>query len=138
MHSFALSRNWRLILASLIVFLAIGTRSGGPLNPVPKANEVSIQEAIALVDSGALVIDVRESPKTHLPGALMIPLEVLGAHLSRLEAAKAQSIVVYCGSGTSRGPRAAELLTQAGFTRVVNLEPGIEGWRKAGLPVVAG
>lgn len=137
MQTLALSRNWQLIVASLAVLFAIMTHSGDPLQPASKTNGVSIQEAIALIDSGALVIDVRESPKTHLPGAMLIPLEVLGAHLSRLEAAKAQSIVVYCGNGTTRGPRAAEILTQAGFTRVVNLEPGIEGWRAAGLPVAA-
>lgn len=131
------SRNWELIIAaSLVVLFAILTRSGS-LNPVPKANQVSIQEAIALIDSGALVIDVRERPTTHLPGALLIPLETLGAHLSSLEGGKAQPIVVYCGNGTTRGPRAAHILTRAGFTRVVNLEPGIEGWRAAGLPVAA-
>ena len=131
------SRNWELILAaSLVVLFAILTRSGS-LNPVPKANEVSIQEAIALIDAGALVIDVRERATPRLPGALPIPLEVLGAHLSGLEAAKARPIVVYCGNGTTRGPRAAHLLTRAGFTRVANLKPGIEGWRAAGLPVAA-
>ena len=69
---------------------------------------------------------------------MLIPLEVLAAHLSKLEAAKTQSIVVYCGNGTTLGPRAAQILTEAGFSHVVNLEPGFEGWRAAGLPVVAG
>ncbi len=132
-----LSRPSQLMLASLVVLFAIMIRSGGPSAPgTPDAEHVSIPEAIALIDAGALVIDVRESPKTHLPGALLIPLEALDARLSQLEGAKAQSIVVYCGSGTSRGPKAAQLLTEAGFTRAVNLQPGIEGWRAAGLPVV--
>jgi rhodanese-related sulfurtransferase len=132
-----LSRHSQLMLASLVVLFAIVMRSGGPAAlGTPDAAQVSISEAIALIDAGALVIDVRASPKTHLPGALVIPLEVLDARLSQLEGAKAQSIVVYCGSGTSRGPKAAQLLTEAGFTRVVNLQPGIEGWRAAGLPVV--
>lgn len=136
MNALALPRSWQLILISAFVLFALATRSGDPLNPVKKANEVSIEEAIALIDAGALVIDVREGPKTHLPGAMLIPLEVLAAHLSKLEAAKAQSIVVYCGNGTMRGPKAAHILTQAGFTHVVNLQPGIEGWRAANLPVV--
>ena len=141
MNTLVLPRSW-LILASIVVFFAIATRSsdprvGDPLVTAQRINDVSIAEAIALIDAGALVIDVREGPKTHLPGAMLIPLEVLAAHLSKLEAAKAQSIVVYCGNGTSRGPRAAHILAQAGFTQVVNLEPGIEGWRAAKLPVVA-
>jgi rhodanese-related sulfurtransferase len=137
MQALALSRHSLLIVASFILLFAVTTRSGGPLSPAREHNGVSIQEAIALIDSGALVIDVRESPKTHIPGALLIPLEVLNAHLSKLEAAKAQSIVVYCGNGTTRGPEAAQILTQAGFAHVVNLQPGIEGWRAAGLPVAS-
>jgi len=143
MQSLALSRQSLLILASIVVLFAIVTHSGDParygepMNPGAKAPGVSIQEAIALIDAGALVIDVRDSPKTHIPGALLIPLEVLNAHLSKLEAAKAQSIVVYCGNGSTRGPEAAQILTQAGFAHVVNLQPGIEGWRAANLPVVS-
>lgn len=136
MNVLALPRNWQLILASLVILFAVVSRSGDPISPARKASEVSIEEAIALIDAGALVIDVRQSPKTHLPGAMLIPLEVLAAHLPKLEAAKAQSIVVYCGNGTTRGPEAAHILTQAGFTQVVNLQPGIEGWRAAKLPVV--
>jgi rhodanese-related sulfurtransferase len=70
-----------------------------------------------------------------LPGALLIPLEVLSARLGSLEAAKAKTIVVYCGNGSYRGPEAVQLLTNAGFTNVVNLAPGFSGWRDAGLPV---
>jgi len=137
MQALALSRHWLLIVASFVLLFSVATRSGGPASLAGEHNGVSIQEAIALIDSGALVIDVRESPKTHIPGALLIPLEVLNAHLSKLEAAKAQSIVVYCGNGSTRGPEAAQILTQAGFAHVVNLQPGIEGWRAAGLPVAA-
>jgi rhodanese-related sulfurtransferase len=138
MNSLALSRHWQLVLMSLVLLFAVLTRYGGPLNPAPAVNHVSIAQAVALIEQGAVVIDVRQSPTAHLPGALLIPLEVLAAHLPKLEAAKAQSIVVYCGNGTTLGPRAAHLLTEAGFAHVVNLEPGFEGWRAAGLPVVSG
>lgn len=96
-----------------------------------------MQDAIALVDAGALVIDVRGSASTYLPGALLIPLEVLAARVPTLEVAKTQQIVVYCGNGTRRGPQAVQILTDAGFSHVVNMKPGIEGWRNARLPVVA-
>ena len=72
MSPLALSRQSLLILASLVVLFAILTRSGEPLKPALKTTEVSVQEAIALIDSGALVIDVRDSPKAHIPGALLI------------------------------------------------------------------
>jgi len=139
MHSLALSRNSLPILVSFAVLFAVihFTQSS---RSFPGATDVSVQEAAALMNAGALVIDVRTraaSGAAHLPGALLIPVEVLAARLSELEYAKTQSIVVYCGNGTTRGPEAAHILTQAGFTRVVNLGPGIEGWRAAGLPVAA-
>ena len=106
-------------------------------------HDVDVAQAIALIDAGALVIDVRNratSASAHLPGALLIPLETLEANLARIETAgesgKASSIVVYCGEGTQLGPRAVRRLTGAGFTQVVNLKAGIQGWRRAGLPTV--
>ena len=91
-----------------------------------------------MLEAGAISIDVRDkavAATAHLPGALLIPLEVLQADLPRLEAYKAYPIVVYCGDGTSRGPDAAALLEREGFSKVVNLQHGIEGWRSAGLKV---
>ena len=57
------------------------------------------------------------------------------ARLASMEVAKTQPIVVYCGEGSNLGPRAADALSQAGYTQVANLQSGIEGWRRAGLPV---
>jgi rhodanese-related sulfurtransferase len=131
MHSIEVSRQW-LFIATLVLGVGLVAHS----NRLPKAG-VSVPEAIALVDAGALVIDVRErsvSAGSHLPGALLIPLEVVAARLSSMEIAKAQRIVVYCNRGAGRGPAAVQALTEAGFTNVVNLESGIEGWRAAGLP----
>jgi len=132
MQAFALARNPQVLVASLAVVLALIVHSG---RPAFHATQVSAQETIALVDAGALVIDVRAAPRTHLPGALRIPVEVLAARLASMEVPKTQSIVVYCGRGSTLGPQAAHVLTQAGYTNVVNLQAGIEGWRAAGLPV---
>lgn len=104
----ALARNSQLILASVVVLLAVMLHSGPSMKARLQTTDVSVQEAISLIDSGAIVIDVRQSPKTHLPGAMLIP------------------------------PEAAQLLTQAGFPHVVNLKSGFEGWRASGRPVVAG
>lgn len=112
--------------------------SGGPAKQAAfDAPAVTLLEAIALVDAGALVIDVRERPVSagsHLPGALLIPLEVLTARLSGMAISKTHTIVVYCNRGAGRGPAAVQALTDAGFTHVVNLQAGIEGWRAAGMP----
>jgi len=137
MRPIALAGSWLQIVATLVLFLAVVLRAGGPATPF-KSHDVSVPEAISLIESGALVIDVRYSPTAHLPGALMIPMEVLAARLQQLEIDKTQPIVVYCGNGTARGPEATHLLSQAGFTNVVNLGAGIEGWRSAVLPIVTG
>jgi len=106
----------------------------------PMVREASVREARAMLDAGAVAIDVRDkatAASAHLPGALLIPLQVLSANLGKLEAYKARRIVVYCGDGSTTGPEAAALLSQAGFTDVVNLERGFEGWRSAGLPTAS-
>jgi len=106
----------------------------------PTVRDVAVGEARAMLDAGAIAIDVRDkatAASAHLPGALLIPLQVLTANLGRLEAYKARRIVVYCGDGSTTGPEAAALLSQAGFTGVVNLERGFEGWRSAGLPTAS-
>lgn len=139
MFSLAVSRNALQILVSFTVLFAVihFTQSS---RSFPGVTDVSVPQAAGMINAGAVVIDVRgraASGAAHLPGALLIPVEVLSARLGELEYAKTQQIVVYCGNGTSRGPEAAHILTVAGFTRVVNLGAGIEGWRGAGLPVTA-
>jgi rhodanese-related sulfurtransferase len=128
--------DWRHTLAWLLLFAA-AVFASMPGNGHSDVRQVDVHEAKALIDAGALVIDVREravAANSHLPGALLIPIEVLAANLARIEAAKASAIVVYCGDGSTRGPEAAHLLTQAGFIQTVNLRPGVAGWRRAGLP----
>jgi len=125
-----------LVALSFISTLAWNINPGGGNTGV---RDVSAREAKAMLDSGAIAIDVREkavAASAHLPGSLLIPLEVLRANLPRLEAYKAYPVVVYCGNGSSRGPEAAALLSRAGFSKVVNLSHGIEGWRDAGLQTV--
>jgi rhodanese-related sulfurtransferase len=100
-------------------------------------NEVTALEAKALMDAGAVVIDVRErtsSERNHVPGAMLFPLELLPARLAQLEYAKTKKVIVYCGNGSTRGPEATTLLNNAGFAQAVNMKSGFEGWRNAGLP----
>jgi len=106
----------------------------------PSVKHASVDEARMLIDAGAMVIDVREpaAADSRIPGARRIPLEALAAGLPGLAAERDRTIVVYCGSGAGRGPRATRLLHKAGFSKAVNLESGFEGWRAAGLPIRRG
>lgn len=139
MTELPISRTGLAAVAAFIVLCAalVGLWGGGARHSA-SINEVSVDEAKALIRAGALVIDVRDrasSVSAHLPGALLIPLEVLSVHFKTIEVYRDKPVVVYCGSGVARGPQATKLLNQAGFSRAVNLKSGIEGWREAGLPI---
>ncbi len=89
--------------------------------------------APALADrlrSGAAirVIDVREPHElqiSRIPGAENIPLGELAARLPELDSS--QEIVLVCKNG-NRSLRALEMLYSAGFTRIKNLEGGVNAW----------
>ncbi len=70
-----------------------------------------------------IVIDVRSKLEFflgHLDGALNLPVDRLpAALLERAEVQKHDRILVYCASG-GRSAHAAALLSQAGYTRVVD------------------
>ena len=85
------------------------------------------------------VLDVRprdEYLAGHIPGAMSVPLDQLGAYLGRLP--KDREVVAYC-----RGPYcvlaldAVDVLTDHGFT-ASRLEDGVAEWRAAGLEVAIG
>jgi len=85
----------------------------------------------SVLDDSAQFNDVRqpdEVAKGALPGATNIPLGELAARLTELD--NQQRVVVLCRSG-GRSTQAAELLTEAGFADVVNLEGGMIAWAKA-------
>lgn len=121
------------LVAAFVILSGTGSRS-------PSVKDISISDARALIDAGAIVVDVRDravSGSSHISGARLIPLENLAARMSEVSTEKSQPIVVYCNEGTSRGPKGTALLNGAGYTNAVNLKTGIEGWRAANLPTAA-
>ncbi len=96
---------------------------------------VSAEEAAALVEDGALLLDVRTRPEWtagHAPRARHIPLAQLPARLSELPAGRV--IITCCRSG-ARSARAARLLARQGHD-VANLSGGMVAWARAGLGLV--
>jgi phage shock protein E len=75
-----------------------------------------------VAQEGALLLDVRseqEFAAGHLPGAVNVPVSQLAAQLGTLSDRR-RPVVVYCASGV-RSTRAASVLREAGFSRVLNL-----------------
>jgi phage shock protein E len=87
-----------------------------------RLGQISSEKAHALVQSGAVLIDVRsaaEFSSGHLNAAKNVPLPDLSAQANSL-GPKNQPMVVYCASGT-RSAIARRMLKTQGFTEVYNL-----------------
>lgn len=83
------------------------------------------------------LIDVREPGEFqngHIAGAKLIPLGKLGNNLNKLP--KDREILVVCQSG-NRSSSGTRLLLEAGY-QAININGGMFGWARAGLPVKKG
>jgi len=100
-----------------------------------QVDAISIADAKALFDGGALFVDVRtqaEWAAGHLPGAKHLDRNTLEFNVEQNVPDKATPIVVYCKSG-DRGALATQSLLGMGYTNVVNMTGGYVAWQKAGF-----
>jgi rhodanese-related sulfurtransferase len=103
---------------------------------MPELRNINVAEAIALVNDGALLLDVREDNEWeagHAAAATHISLSDVPDHLE--DFSKDRLIVCVCRSGV-RSARAATFLIQNGFD-AVNLEGGMLAWAGEDEPLVA-
>jgi len=94
--------------------------------------KIGVEELSALRASGEtfLLLDVRnveEWEVGRIEGARLLPLPELAERLAELGEWKAGRVVVHCKKG-GRGEKACEILQQAGFENVSNLDGGLEAW----------
>lgn len=97
--------------------------------------QITPQDAADRIESGALLLDVREPDEWaagHAPGAKHVPLGELNARVDELP--KDRPIVAICRVG-GRSGKATEALVASGYD-VVNLDGGMQAWDAAGQPVV--
>lgn len=98
--------------------------------------EVPIAEAIALVNSGTPMVDVREQDEWdagHAPGAILIPLSEFAERESDLPA---EPFLIVCRSG-ARSLRATAHVLRGGH-EAANVSGGMLDWAAAGGAVVTG
>jgi rhodanese-related sulfurtransferase len=84
-----------------------------------------------------VILDVRspeEYAEGHIPGAINIPYDQIGAQVGSLEHYRERDLVVYCRTGRRAGV-AEDLLSQAGFEQIWDLEGHMVAWQEAELPV---
>ena len=119
-----------LVLAAALLLsgcTASPEESGGKIN----YQQVTAAEAVSLMDTEEeyIILDVRtreEYENEHIPGAICIPNETIGAKEIPELPDKNQLILVYCRSG-NRSKQAAEKLAALGFTNIVEFG-GIIDW----------
>ena len=100
---------------------------------------VSEFEDAILDNPDGFLLDVRTQAEWeqdgHLENATLIPHTELESREGELPNDNDALILLYCRSG-NRSQDAAQTLLDMGFTNVMELETGINGWKSAGLPVV--
>ena len=94
---------------------------------------------LSKVTSQVCLIDVREPDEFtgelgHIPGAKLIPLGVLDAHLNEIP--KDKTVVFVCRSG-GRSARAAAHALENGYKSIYNLKGGMLLWTELHLPAEA-
>jgi rhodanese-related sulfurtransferase len=128
-HPFLVGGTVVLALA-VIAYEASRARAGG--------QSVGPMDAVRLMNQGALLIDVRsqaEYDSGHILDARHVPQEQLAQAGETLKKYKDKVVVACCESGMRSGA-AARVLRSQGFTKVANLQGGLQAWRTENLPLV--
>jgi rhodanese-related sulfurtransferase len=98
---------------------------------------LSAMQAVRLMNQGALVIDLRSKElydAGHIVDARNVPVADLESQADALKKWRDKSVITYCDSGAN-GASAARSLTKLGFTKVFNLQGGLNAWVKDNLPL---
>ncbi len=97
--------------------------------------QLTAPEAVALLQQGAALVDVREMDEWragHAPEATHVPLGELAEQVGRMDPAR--QIVVICRSGR-RSDLATAALRNAGYD-AYNFSGGMQAWQQAGGAVL--
>ncbi|HJS91046.1 MAG TPA: rhodanese-like domain-containing protein [Steroidobacteraceae bacterium] len=101
---------------------------------------ISPQDAIRLMNRGAVVIDLRPAEQYaagHLAGARRMDGEQILQAGDTLKKFKQKPLIV-CDESGSLGGSAARRLKAQGFTQAFNLRGGLAAWRSDNLPLEKG
>jgi len=119
----------------LALFLAMSSASFAEVTDI--SQDALMQRIKA--DHAQLILDVRspeEYKAGHIPGAINIPHDQMGARLAEISSHKNKEVVLYCRSGR-RVAIAADILQSAGFSKLLHLDGDMYDWQSnRNLPVV--
>ncbi len=101
------------------------------------AANVSVADAVRLINRGAVIIDVRQPEEFsagHIVNAKNIELDALEDKEKALSKYKKKVLLTVCNNGSSSG-RAATLLRKLGYEQSFSIRGGLTGWRNDNMPV---
>lgn len=112
----------KIIALFMFVLVVTGCSAGS-------YTDVTVDKAKEMIDNGeVVVIDVRtpeEFAVGHIPGAKLMPLQVIDGMLSELD--KKEEYLVVCRSG-NRSAEASAILADNGFESIYNMTGGMSEW----------
>lgn len=102
-----------------------------------KVQEVVPAKAFAMIQKGALLVDVREAYEVarksfDVPDIMLIPFRDFEKRFQEIPVKR--QVIIACNSG-NRSAVATRVLMNHGYRKVVNMQYGIMRWAKEGLPV---
>lgn len=143
-------KAWLIVLLALLwPGPALAEQAPTPAS-VEGGRVVTVDEARAMLDSGgAVFIDVRNPlnfGRGHIPSARAVPfdgrsadVEETQAFLKRLPRDRGAAIVFYSHGETGwKSYRAALAAARAGYTNVMWMRSGLQGWTSKGYAVSTG
>ena len=117
----------------VLIFTELKRKARGMVNVEP-------QEAVRLINSDAVVIDLR-SPEAfargHIVNAKNMPYEDLPANTDEIAKYAKKAIVAVCEAGMTSS-KVVDSLRKTGLENVYGLKGGINAWTQANLPLVTG
>ncbi|SJZ99321.1 Rhodanese-related sulfurtransferase [Chitinophaga eiseniae] len=123
---------YRFLMAALLMCTGGVSQAQQPQQEDAKAFARDIQQP------GVQVFDVRTAAEYgtgHLPNALQADYTNKAEFNERVKYLdKQKPVYIYCLSG-GRSTKAAQWMRENGFSKVVELENGVNAWKQAGLPL---
>jgi len=105
-----------------------------------RINEISPQILKSKIDNNEklIIIDVRETDEWEtgkIPNAIHLSKGIIERDIEKIITDNQSNIVVYC-SGGYRCALVADSLQKMGYTNVLSLDTGLQGWLEAGYSLV--
>jgi len=101
-----------------------------------RVKEISVEETLERIESGAALIDVREDNEWndgHAEGAVHLGRGIIERDIIGKFPDKNNELILYCGGGY-RSALAADNLQKMGYRNVFSMAGGWTAWKEASAP----